>query len=79
MQDLEKRNVHQEDVATSDAVSEKTNVTSEAGINFSEERKASERKLVRKLDLVILPLTALLYLSYVTYSSRSTEADWCFS
>jgi hypothetical protein len=36
---------------------------SEAGIAHVEANKTEEKRLLRKLDAVILPLTALLYLS----------------
>lgn len=65
MQDLEKRNTTHSEGVISDGVSEKTvNATSSVtGLTFAEERKRAVKKLVRKLDVVILPLTALLYLS----------------
>ena len=67
MEDVEKRGTEHRDVVTPDAVSEKNSAAygsdGEAGLTFKEERSRREKKLVLKLDMVILPLTALLYLS----------------
>jgi hypothetical protein len=54
------------DVADKDARSTTAGTTyanSETGLAHSESYQKEERRIVRKLDRVILPLTALLYLS----------------
>ena len=43
---------------------------SEAGLDHKEGMSSAERRLVRKMDFVILPLTALLYVSAPLSLSR---------
>ena len=61
------------DVASSEIATEKATsesyTTSEAGITHVRELKREEKRLLFKLDRIILPLTALLYLS--AYLDRS--------
>lgn len=50
-----------------------TYAQSDAGVAFRAENKKAEAKLVRKLDMIILPLATLLYLCKLELcASRST-------
>jgi hypothetical protein len=51
------------EVGTGDKESTRYYANSESGIAHVQGKAAEERRIIRKLDAVILPLTALLYLS----------------